>query len=147
VLHGILQVLHDALLADDLLYSRLGLDVEGVRIQQLDLASSLLALPPLPVLARRELARKPLRILQRGHQIGPRSRQLAPQVGVAQNLQPDHLWVLLNRRPRRGASPALLCRPGGALDRRAASHVADVQGEHVAVGNAELGQRLGVVCD
>ncbi len=66
MLHGVLQILHDAFLADNLLDPSLGIDIERVRIEQGDLALALVPLSPLPVEAVGEQPRKPLGVLQRG---------------------------------------------------------------------------------
>jgi hypothetical protein len=98
MLHGRLKILRHPLLPDDLLNLRLRGRIEGVGVQLRDLPLPLVALPPLAVEVGVEELGEALRVVQHGGQLGPLLRRLRPHPGVAEDLQPDDLRVVLHAR-------------------------------------------------
>ncbi|KAK0714642.1 hypothetical protein B0H67DRAFT_218054 [Lasiosphaeris hirsuta] len=147
VLHGVLQVLHDPLLADDLFNLGLGLDIEGILVQLLNLLMAHCPLPPLPIVALRKYLRKPLWVVKSRRQLWPLPVQLASQVWISKDLQPNQLGVLLSgSRPGAGARLRGSRSVAGG-DAGGAANVADVESEHFAVANLQLAEGLCVLAD
>lgn len=78
--------------------------------------------------------------------------QLCPQRRITQDLQTDELGILWLRgttsRPslRSSRSPSGSLFPMARIN-AAASHIADMEGKHIAIADAEFLQGLGVVGD
>lgn len=138
VLHGILQVLHDPLLPDDLLNFCLGLDVERIRVQGRNLSLPLRPLPALPVSSIAEGGSEALRVVQHACKLWLCPLQFCPVFRVAQDLQAEELGVglvgcaggiLLLLHLLWCGAVVWVCGNAGA-----AAHVSDVEGKHLAVG-------------
>lgn len=144
VLHGILQILHDALLANHLLDPCLSLDVKGIGVELLNLSVPLRTFSPVPVGALGPDPGESLGIRQGRAELGALPAEFTLEVGIAQDLEADDLGVLC-----RGDSGSALSLGVVALGRETggATDVADVESEHVAVGDLELGEGPRVVGD
>ena len=146
MLHGILQVLHNSLLSDDLSNLGLGVDVERVRIQHLDLPLPFGSLAAISLVGLGIDLGESGGVLQRTRQLGLLPRDFSTQTRVSQQLQPYHLCVLVwTPRP-------LLLRLGWAVGVRGrhagrAAHVPDMQGQQLSVANLQVRHGLGVVGD
>ena len=99
MLHGILEVLHHALLPDNFLNARLCLNIKGVCIQLLNLPLPLQALAAFPFIIVVEELGKQMRVIDHAGKLWLLPHSFLSQPWIAQDLQPDHFWVRLGRWP------------------------------------------------
>jgi hypothetical protein len=142
VLHGILQVLHNSLLADHFFNLPLVFDIKGVVIQSLNLSLPFHTLSLLSVLAIVKYLGKASWVVHGRGQLRVLSLELRPHCRLTQNLKANKLGVLFIATSSPGlGTPSLL------WNACAASHVTDVQSQHVPILDLVLLHRLGIVGD
>lgn len=135
--HCILQVLHDPLLPNDLLNPGLGIHVERVRIQRLNRPLSLCSLAAFPVECVPIRGGEPCRVVQGLSDMGLCPLYLRTSGWITYYVQADELGVLL------WCCPPL--RFSGYWNTGVASHVSNVQRQHLPVSYLQLLQGLGVI--
>lgn len=152
VLHCALEVLHDTLLSDHFLNLVLVLNVKGIFIEPRYLT---LAFNPFSLLAVETTThglRKGDRVVYYSRQVRILPLKLLSHAGASQYLEADRLGIAHLGRllPRRGLAKLLL-RCLSRRRRRVGGGGADgpshMDGQHLAVGNAELLHCLGVIRD
>ena len=141
MIHGVLQILHHPFLPNGLLNLPLGVRIEGIGIEQGELALFfLLDFFHAPLHRLPDIAKAP------GVGDGPREvrvggTDLRENAWVAQSLQPDHLRIRLGRATRRpaggggGMSPGRAVRGGWAGGGHGGA-VEDEHPQHVVLGDA-----------
>jgi hypothetical protein len=131
--NGLLQVLHDAVVADDLLDLALGVDVEGIFVEQGDLVLALTLGALLHTLHLLPLLSPAGRVVECVKQLRALLTQRCLGGGVVQDSQSHSLWVDCSRtatvtRTRAGWSGAshfpLPLRPGPAPPDEHSQHLA-----------------------
>jgi hypothetical protein len=123
---GLLQVLDDAVLADELLDLALGFDVEGVLVEQGNLVMSL-ALSVLCLLLPHSKCLSPaVGVVGSSSEFGVAALKVSKALGLTQELLSHTLWVwLLRRRVRRVTSRWLPL-------------LTDQDGQHLAILDARI---------
>lgn len=136
MLHGILQVLHNPLLSDHLFNLLLRLDIKRILIQASQFPLTGLTLPLLPLNSLVIHLGEPLGVVEHGRELGLLMLGLGTQSRVTENAEADELGVLTGRARVPWLLPASSPRLVGL------SHVPDMDGQHVVVGDSQFGHGL-----